>query len=274
MKLQLMRAGMDHKMNKGYIFDLDGTIYLGDQLIEGAKETIEALKQRGDRVIYLTNKSIASREDYVDKLNRLGIPARLNEVINSNVIVAQYLKEHLLTGEAVLAIGEQPLFEELARYGISTTENPEKARFVVLGWDRHFTYEKINKAYQATKHHAKVIATNPDRTCPIIGGDIPDCGAMIGALEGATGKPIDEVIGKPSKYLAQTVVEKILSLGSSDCYIIGDRLETDIKMGIDSGMKSVLVLTGISTKEMAAQSPYKPTYILDSVRDLVEMEPV
>ncbi|HEX7066345.1 MAG TPA: HAD-IIA family hydrolase [Bacillales bacterium] len=256
-------------MKKGYIFDLDGTIYLGDQLIEGAKETIEALKKRGDKVIFLTNKSIASREDYVKKLRRLGISTRIDEVINSNVMVAQYLQEQLATGEAVLAIGEQPLFEELERHGISTTEAPEKARFVVLGWDRHFTYEKLNKAFQATKYNAEVIATNPDRTCPIKGGEIPDCGAMIGALEGATGKPIDQIIGKPSKYLAEMIVGKILSMGSSDCYIIGDRLETDIKMGVESGMKSVLVLTGISTKEMAARSPYKPTYILESVRDLV-----
>lgn len=259
-------------MVRGFIFDLDGTVYLGDRLIPGAADAIHHLKQRGDKVIYLTNKSIATRQDYVEKLRKLGIEASIEEVINSNYITAMYLKDYLAVGEEVLALGEAPLLTELREFGIPLTENPFEAQYVVLGWDRGFNYEKLNMAFQARLNQAKVIATNPDRTCPMENNEqLPDCGAMIGALEGATGKPIDLVIGKPSRYLAEVVVKKILALEYDQCYMIGDRLETDIKMGNDSGMNSVLVLTGISNREMASTSLYKPKYTLESIRDIVNL---
>lgn len=259
-------------MTKGFIFDLDGTIYLGDQLISGAKETISTLRERGDKVVFLTNKSIATRKEYVNKLTRLGIETNLSEVINSNMITALYLKEHLSNQESVYVIGERPLFDELKDHDIRITNDPKKAHFVVLGWDRRFDYDKLNTAFQAVKNGADVVATNPDRTCPMKdGGQVPDCGAMIGALEGTTGQPVEKVIGKPSRYLAQTVVNKILSLDSSDCYMVGDRLETDIRMGSENDMKSVLVLTGISSREMISQSSFKPSYVLDSVKDMIHI---
>lgn len=253
-------------MTKGFIFDLDGTVYLDDEIIEGAAETIQELKARGDKVVFLTNKSISTRADYVKKLNKLGIEVNLNEVINSNFITAKFLKDNLQEGEAALVIGEQPLFEELQEERIPITKNPSKAKYVVLGWDREFSYEKINLAFQAWLNKAKIIATNPDRTCPVKGGEIPDCGAMIGALEGATGERIDSITGKPSKLMAEYVVTKILGLDAASCYMIGDRLETDIKMGNENGLNSVLVLTGITTKEMIGNSVYKPSYVFDSIK--------
>ncbi len=251
---------------RGYIFDLDGTVYLEDKLIEGAKEAIAELQNRGDRVVYLTNKSIATRMQYVEKLRKLGIPAELNQVINSNYMTAKYLKARLNAKEAVLVIGEQPLIDELTEMGIRITEDEQEARYVVVGWDRHFTYEKINKAYQAWLNKAKIIATNPDRTCPVEGGEIPDCGAMIGALEGATGQPIDSITGKPSRIMAEFVVTDILMMDPSDCYMIGDRLETDIKMGNEFGLKSVLVLTGITTRDMLEGTLFSPAYVVDSIK--------
>ncbi len=256
-------------MPRGYVFDLDGTVYLDTKLIDGAAEVIQYLKDRGDRVVFLTNKSISTRIDYVNKLSLLGIETTLNEVVNSNYITAKYLMDHMNEKDKVLVIGEQPLVDELIEENIRITTNYKDATYVVIGWDREFNYEKINNAYQAWVRGAKLIATNPDRTCPINNGQIPDCGAMIGALEGATGEPIEIVTGKPSPLLAKYVMEHILRLPPSQCYMVGDRLETDIRMGIENEMNAVLVLTGITTKEMVEKAAYKPTYIIDSIRDII-----
>lgn len=256
---------------KGFIFDLDGTIYLDEEIIEGAQDAILALKNRGDKVIFLTNKSIATRQSYYEKLIKLGIETSLDEVVNSNFITAKYLREHLEDNEEVYVIGEHPLFEELAEQNIAITEDPKKAKFVVIGWDRKFDYNKLNDAFQAWRHGAKVIATNPDRTCPVKDGEIPDCGAMIGAIEGATGQKIDMVTGKPSQLMASYVVDKLLKLPSDKCYMVGDRIETDILMGNEAGLNSVLVMTGITTEEILASSTSKPKYVLNSIKEIVTL---
>lgn len=258
-------------MDKGFIFDLDGTIYIDDHLIEGALETIKSLRKKNYKILFLTNKSISTREEYCKKLLKLGIDVNINEIINSNYITAKYLKEHMKEGTNALVIGEQPLIDELALENIRMTKNPYDASYIVIGWDRSFTYEKINWAYQAWKNGAKIIATNPDKTCPIENGDIPDCASMIGAIEGTTGQKIDAVIGKPSQYLANYVVDEILQLPPDQCYMVGDRLETDILMGNESGINTILVLTGISALTDVNASLYQPDYILDSVKSLKDL---
>ncbi|WP_232699467.1 HAD-IIA family hydrolase [Brevibacillus daliensis] len=255
---------------KGFIFDLDGTVYLGDRLIDGAREAIQTLRDRGDKVVFLSNKPIATRESYAHKLTKMGIPTKVEDVLNSSLIVARYLQTVMKQGEQVLVIGEMPVREELRRHGIKMSENPLEVQYVVLSWDREFTYNRLNDLFQATIRGAKVIATNPDRTCPMEDGQIPDTGSFIGAIEGATGKSIDLVVGKPSPIAAELAV-KHLDLDYEDCYMVGDRLETDIKMGIDTGMNSVLVLTGISTREMAENGEHRPTYICESIKDIVQL---
>ncbi|UFJ43420.1 HAD-IIA family hydrolase [Brevibacillus humidisoli] len=255
---------------KGFIFDLDGTVYLGDRLIPGAAEAIQALRERGDKVVFLSNKPIATRESYAQKLTKMGIPTHIDDVLNSSMIVARYLKQQIKPGESVMVIGEEPIREELHSYGITISSDPRQVAYVVLSWDRQFTYDKLNDLYQAAINGALVIASNPDRTCPLEDGQIPDTGALIGALEGATGKPIELVVGKPSPIAAEVAVQH-LGLDYADCYMVGDRLETDIKMGNDTGMNSVLVLTGISTREMAEASLYKPRYIIDSIKEIVQL---
>ncbi|MBS4193260.1 HAD-IIA family hydrolase [Bacillus sp. FJAT-49705] len=251
---------------KGYVFDLDGTIYVDEHVIDGVPEAISRLKKRGDKVVFLTNKSISRRSDYVRKLNDLGIQVELEEVISSNYITALYLKSVLQPEEKVMCIGEEPLLDELREQGIQLTDQPNGVSYVVLGWDREFTYKKINNAYQAWKNGAKIVATNPDRTCPVQGGEIPDCAAMIGALEAVTGESVFQVTGKPSQLTAQYVLKEVLKMPVDQCFMIGDRLETDIKMGNEAGMSSVLVMTGITTKELLEDSIHKPKHILDSVK--------
>lgn len=258
-------------MLKGFIFDLDGTIYLDDHIIDGASEAIKTLKERGDKVVFLTNKSIANRKEYVEKLNGLGIEVDLGEVINSNYITAHYLKTVMKPDDSVYVIGEGPLFEELANENIKLADNPASASHVVLGWDRQFTYEKLNYAFQAWRNGAEIIATNPDRTCPVKDGEIPDCGAMIGALEGATGERVKMITGKPSLLMADYVLKNVLGMEASQCYMVGDRLETDIKMANDAGLYSVLVMSGITNEEMLKNAEHQPEYVLASVKDIAAL---
>lgn len=250
---------------KGFIFDLDGTIYVGDDIIEGVADAIKELKLRGDKVVFLTNKSIAKRTDYVEKLNSLGIDVELSEVINSNYITAHYLKAHMTEDDMAYVIGEKPLFEELAEQNIQLAGIPAEANYVVVGWDRQFTYDKLNHAFQAWRNGAKIIATNPDRTCPVIGGEIPDCGALIGAIEGATGEPVTMITGKPSQLMSEYVLREVLKMDAEDCFMVGDRLETDIKMANDAGIQSVLVMTGITNTHMLETSTEVPKHVLPSV---------
>lgn len=253
---------------KGFVFDLDGTIYVDDEIIDGAADAIGRLKSRGDRVIFLTNKSIARRKDYVKKLNSLGVDVTLDEIINSNFITAKFLKGELGPLDSVYVIGEEPLLDELEEERIPISQIPEKASYVVVGWDRKFNYDKLNNAFQAWRNGAKIIATNPDRTCPVKEGEIPDCGAMIGALEGATGQEVTTVTGKPSSLMAQYVLNEVLSLPAEKVYMVGDRLETDIRMANQSGMNSVLVMTGITNSTMLQSAIDHPKYILSSVKDI------
>lgn len=257
-------------MSKGFIFDLDGTIYLDEYAIEGASETLKKLRDRGDKIVFLTNKSIETIKSYVEKLNRLGIQASHQEVINSNYLAGLYLKKNFKRGEKVMVVGEAPLKIKMEQMGIGLTDKSNEAKYVLIGWDRKFTYEKLNNAFQAWRNGAKMVATNPDRTCPIEGGQIPECGAIIGALEGATGEAVTQILGKPSQLAAEFIVKEVLNLPPEHCYIVGDRLETDIKMGNDYGMNSVLVLTGVTTEAMVENTTFKPDYVLANVNEIMQ----
>ncbi|WP_407271270.1 HAD-IIA family hydrolase [Radiobacillus sp. PE A8.2] len=256
---------------KGFIFDLDGTLYRGNKVIEGAPETLSLIRNRGDRVVFLTNKPIVSREQYVEKLKKMGIMANLNEIINSNLITVKYLKKHMTIKDKVLVISEQPLLDELKENYIAITDNPAEATYVILSWDREFTYKKLDNAFQAWRNGARVLATNPDRTCPVEHGFVPDCGAIIGALEGATGEAVELIMGKPSHLMAEEA-KSVLNLDYSDCFMVGDRLETDIKMANDIGFHSILVLTGSTSLADVELSTNKPSYTLNSVKEIVSIK--
>lgn len=255
---------------KGFIFDLDGTVYLGDHMIEGASEAIRTIRERGDQVLFLSNKPIASRRSYAYKLSKMGIEAELSDIINSSLLVAKYLKKVLNKGDRVLLIGEESIRDELREHDIPLTEQADGVTHIVLSWDRQFTYDKLNLIFQAALKGAVILASNPDRTCPTDTGELPDTGALMGAVEGALGRKIDLVVGKPSGIAAQLAVEQ-LGLPPEDCYVVGDRLETDIRMGNENGMNSILVLTGITSKDMLARTSDQPKFILESIREIVHI---
>ena len=252
----------------GYIFDLDGTIYLGEKLIPGAKETVERLKSLFKKIVYLSNKPLQTREDYANKLTRLGIPTKPEEVINSSLVMARWLSRQA-PGATIFVIGEIPLIEEMARAGFRFSEKAGEIQYVIASFDRTFDYRKLNIALQAIKKGAHFIATNPDRTCPVEGGEIPDCAAMIGAVEGTTGKRVETIVGKPSDIMIQVAVD-YMGLRPQDCVLVGDRLETDMVMGKKAGMAAALVLTGVTKRETLKKSDVQPDYVWESVAEIIK----
>jgi arabinose operon protein AraL len=253
-------------MFRGFIFDLDGTVYLSDALIPGADEVIRLLREGGRKVVFLSNKPIQTREDYASKLTRLGIPTRPDEVINSTFVMTNYLKKNA-PGAKLFVVGETPFVDELRRAGFTITEEPRKIDYVVVAFDRTFDYHKLNVAFQAIKLGAHFIATNPDRTCPVEGGEIPDCAGMIAAIEAVTTKKVELIVGKPSPLIIEAALE-VMGLKPDDCILIGDRLETDIKMGKESGIATGIVLTGVTDEKTLKESPIYPDFIFQSIDDL------
>jgi NagD protein len=253
-------------MFKGFIFDLDGTVYLSDKLIPGADVVIRLLRENRRKIVFLSNKPIQTREDYASKLTRLGIPTQPDEVINSTLVMAHYLKKNAPQAK-LFVVGEVPFVEELERAGFTITDEPKEIEYVVVALDRTFDYQKLNIAFQAIKLGAHFVATNPDRTCPVEGGEIPDCAGMIAAIEAVTMKKVEVIVGKPSLLIIQTALE-VMGLRSEDCILIGDRLETDIKMGRESGIATGLVLTGVTDEKTLKESSIHPDFIFQSIADV------
>src|SRR5262247_3124191 len=157
--------------HRGWLFDLDGTIYRGEAVIVGAAETIAALREDGRRVAFLSNKPLQTRADYAAKLTRLGVPAALDDVINSSYVLARHLAREA-PGARCFVIGEPPLVEELRAAGLAPVDDA-RVDYVVVAFDRTFDYRKLDMALQAvTRHGARLVGTNPDRTCPVEGGEI------------------------------------------------------------------------------------------------------
>ena len=252
---------------RGWLFDLDGTIYLGERLIPGADAAIAALRAAGRRVAFLSNKPLQSRAEYAAKLTRLGVPAAPADVINSSLVLARYLRDRD-PGAPVFVIGEPPMLDEMRAHGFEVRPD-ERVRWVVIAFDRTFDYAKLNVALQAVKQGARLIATNPDRTCPVEGGEIPDCAGMIAAVEAVTDKKVEAIVGKPSPIILEVALAA-LGVPARDAAIVGDRIETDIVMGRRLGLSTVLVLSGVTRADDPRIAAVAPDHVVRSVRDLVE----
>ncbi len=251
---------------RGWLFDLDGTVYRGEKLIPGAAEVIAALRASGRRVAFLSNKPIQTRADYADKLTRLGIPTMAAEVVNSSLVLARYLAR-LDPGATCFVIGEPPLIGELLAHGLQVRDDPQVG-WVVIAFDRTFTYAKLNTALQAVKRGARLIATNPDRTCPVADGEIPDCAGMIAAVEAVTGKRVELIVGKPSPLILEVALD-VLGLPAAETVIVGDRIETDVTMGKALGLRTILVLSGVTPADDRRIADLKPDHVLGSIQELL-----
>jgi len=256
----------DRPRYRGYICDLDGTVYLGEWLIPGARERILALREAGSRIVFLSNKPLEPRENYAAKLTRLGIPTPPEDVINSTRALVHYLHTHH-PGARLFVIGEEALLEEMRREGFTLTEDVSQIEIVIAAFDRTLTYAKLNTAHQALVRGARFLATNADRTCPVEGGAIPDCAGVIAFLEATSERTVEMVAGKPSPHILQAALNR-LGVPKEECLLVGDRLATDMVMGLQAGMDTALVLTGVTSRQALAESSLRPTYVLESIADL------
>lgn len=254
---------------RGYAFDLDGTLYLGDHLIDGADRVVAGLRATGARVVFVTNKPLETSLDYARKLTRLGIPAEPSDVISAIDALILYLVERH-PGARVLAVAEPVLIHELDLAGFTVTDDPVQTDVVVVSFDRTFDYDKLTRAYQAVNAGAVIVATNPDPYCPTPDGGLPDCAAMLAAIEACTGARAEAIVGKPSIHMANAFLDR-LGVPAADAVMVGDRLLTDVAMGLNAGMASVLVMSGATTEQLLADSTVSPTHVIDDVRGLIAL---
>ena len=257
---------------EGYVFDLDGTIYLGDDLLPGAERLIRKLRELGKRVVFLSNNPTKDPEMYAEKLTNLGIVTPASDIVNTVVSMTQWLS-HNHPDATVFPIAEEPLIRSLEEAGIKMSENAEEIDFVIASYDRTFDYRKLQTAFDAIWYHkrARLVTTNPDRYCPFPGGrGEPDAAAIVAAIEACTGARCEANTGKPDPIMLDIVAD-LTGLEATECVMTGDRLYTDIRMALDAGMLSAIVLTGETTAETLAEEPAsnKPTYILERIDWLI-----
>ena len=248
----------------GIILDLDGTVYRGERLISGAREAIEWLRGRGCPLVFVTN-AIESVAEHVDKLTGLGVPVRPNEIINAPLALIRHLRR-VMPDAVVFPIGDPPLIEQLAPH-FQLSENPEEIDVVIASCDHAFDYRKLSIGFQALKRGARFWATNADPTWPQAGGEIPDAGAVIGALEGCTRRKVELVAGKPSPLVIEVALEH-LGCSAGECFLIGDSLGSDITMGHQAGITTALVLTGVTQRADLDHAPVQPDHVLESIAEL------
>ena len=260
------------RLYEGYVFDLDGTIYLGANRLPGAKRLIEKLRALSKKVVFLSNNPTKDPKMYAEKLTKLGLPTSEDEVVNTVVTMTQWLMQNYPEA-TVFPISEEPLKRSLREAGIRMSERAEEIDIVVASYDREFEYRKLQIAFDAIWFHkrARLVTTNPDPYCPLPGGrGEPDAAAIVGAIEACTGVKCEVNVGKPDPIMLKTVLE-MLELEASECVMTGDRLYTDVRMSLDAGMPSAVVLTGETTADMLAAEAEenKPVWVLDRIDRLM-----
>ena len=250
-----------------YIFDLDGTVYLGDALLPNAHRAITMLRNAGKRTVFLSNNPTHTRFEYSRQLTRWGLSTPPEDIINSSVVLVDFL-QRLMPNSTLLVCGEQPLIDDLHAGGFSFSDNPIEIEAVIASFDRTFVYSKLQIAFDAIRAGARFFATNADRYCPVPGGGQPDAAAIIAAIEACTDRKCEAVVGKPSRYMTSAILN-LLQLPPERCIMIGDRLETDVQMGLNAGMATALTLTGATTLQNTQTSTIKPHFILNDLGDLL-----
>uniref|UniRef100_A0A7C5V4S7 Acid sugar phosphatase n=1 Tax=Caldicellulosiruptor owensensis TaxID=55205 RepID=A0A7C5V4S7_9FIRM len=255
-----------------FLLDLDGTVYLGERVFEGAREFIKLLKESRKDFLFLTNNSSKSSEDYYSKLLNMGFEITKENIFTSGQAIGIYIKtiHKKEKPPAVYVVGTSSLKRELNSMGISIVERLDcDIDYLVVGFDTELTYKKLLDACELIRREVPFLATNPDLVCPLDGGRyIPDCGSICIMLENATKKrPV--FVGKPS-FIMVDIISNFKEVDRNKIAMIGDRLYTDIKMAKDSGMVAVLVLSGETRMEDVEVSSLKPDLIYGSIKDIYE----
>jgi len=250
-------------MPKSYLIDMDGVIVRGSELIPGADGFLDRLQQRQNKYLILTNNPLYTPRDLLHRLLRIGVNVTADHIYTSALATAQFLKKQMPDGTAFV-IGESGLTQALHEAGyVLTDHSPD---YVVVGETTALNYERLTQAVRLVSQGARFIATNPDPNGPGDGGLVPACGAITAFIEAATGvQPY--FIGKPNALMMRTAL-RYLNEHSENTIMVGDRMDTDIRVGTEAGLETVLVLTGVSTREMVEKYPYRPTRIVESVAEL------
>ncbi|MBC8529140.1 HAD family hydrolase [Christensenellaceae bacterium NSJ-44] len=253
------------KQKQAFICDMDGVIYHGNNLLPGVHEFISWLEENHKQFIFLTNSSERAPRELQQKLGRMGLEVDESHFYTSALATAAFLAQQC-PGGTVYAIGEAGLINALYEAGLSMNDvNPD---YVVVGETRSYGYEKIEKAVQLVFGGAKLIGTNTDLTGPSENGIIPACRALMAPIELATGRTA-YYIGKPNPLMMRIARDR-LGVSRSQTAIIGDRMDTDIVAGIESNMETVLVLSGVTSRQSMERFPYRPRYILNGVGDIAK----
>lgn len=252
-------------MRHGYLIDMDGVLYRGNELIPGADRFVRLLRERGLPFLFLTNNSQRTRRDVAAKLERMGIDVEEQHIFTCAMATARYLAQQKKKGTAYV-IGEGGLLTALHQNGYAIVDSDPD--YVVVGEGRVFNLEMVEAAVRMILRGAKLIATNLDPNCPTPNGLRPGCGAMVAMLEAATGVKAFSV-GKPSPVIMRAA-RKQLGLATEEATMIGDTMETDILGGVQLGFHTILVLSGGTSREDLAQFAYAPEVVVDSVADLAD----
>jgi HAD superfamily hydrolase (TIGR01450 family) len=260
------RLRRPERIYPGYVLDLDGTVYLGSEPLTGATEAIAALRAAGSRFVFLSNNPLERSGTYATRLRAMGVAVDDADVVSSIDALIGYLRDR--PARRILVIAETLVQDVIRAAGHDLTDDPRLADAVVVSWDRTFTYDKLHKAFIAVRNGARLIATNADPYCPTPDGGMPDCGALLAAIEVSTGVAAEAVVGKPSAHIARVALDR-LGLPAGEVVMVGDRLLTDIAMARAAGMVGALVLTGASGLGDLAAASLEPDLVLRGLDELI-----
>jgi len=248
-----------------FLLDMDGTFYLGDNLIEGSLDFLDALERTGRKCLFLTNNSSKSGTVYEAKLARMGVPEKFRKVLTSGQAAANYVT-HKYPGKKAFLLANEVMTKEFIEMGVEVDqENPD---YVLIAFDTELDYKKMCMLCDHVRNGLPYIATHPDYNCPTETGFIPDIGATIAYVKASTGREPDLVIGKPNSGIVEETL-RVTGLKKEELAMVGDRLYTDVATGVNFGMVSILVMSGETTAEMAAESSVKPALTFGKLADMI-----
>ena len=253
------------KNTKVFLLDLDGTVYIGDKLIGSVKETLSFFRESGIKIVYLTNNSSRTEQEYIDKLTKLGVYNKSDLVYSSLSETINFIKSNY-ADKKFYAVATDKVKESLLLNGINLSDDADA---LLLAYDTSLTFEKLRKASDLLQGGAMFIVTHPDKVCPAPKYSMPDVGSFISLLNTATNRLPDVIIGKPNPNMAQALCKKF-NVSLKEMTMIGDRLSTDIQFAVNAGVNSVLVLSGETTKEAYDKSTIRADLVADSINDLVK----
>ncbi|MEG1612573.1 MAG: HAD-IIA family hydrolase [Clostridia bacterium] len=250
-----------------FLFDMDGTVYIGENEIAGSFDAIRELKKQGKRICFFTNNSSKSAKDYILKLKKMNLTIDDDEIYTSGEVTCEYINKNF-AGKSVFVLGNEKLQNEFIKHHINLSEN--NPDICVLGFDTSLEYGRLYRFCAELFKGKPYIATHPDMFCPADGCPMPDIGGMILLIDATINRKPDIIIGKPYTASGEGVKNRF-NLSADKIAMVGDRLYTDIQFGINNGFTSVLVLSGETTLASINESEIKPDYVFNTVADMVKM---